>query len=78
MGGGRPTLQCHRRTVDASGRVASALARGSVVLHASEVHWVDRTGTATLDKDAQPGSLRLHGSTLTWLHSGKRRFAVLK
>ncbi|HEY6399164.1 MAG TPA: hypothetical protein VIX82_17100 [Solirubrobacteraceae bacterium] len=44
-----------------------------------EVHRVDRQGSALLDSGGAiaPGSLRLHGSTVTWRDRGKSRRAAL-
>jgi hypothetical protein len=54
----------------------SIIGRGSVV----EVHRYDRRGQAELDHGSGivSGSLRLHGSQLTWTNSGRLRSATLR
>jgi hypothetical protein len=57
------------------GTSSSIVGRG----HEAEVHRFDARGQATLDRGAgiATGSLRLHGSQLTWTHSSRRRSATL-
>ena len=57
------------------GDAHSIVGHGSVV----EVHRADRRGQAELDHGSGivGGSLRLHGSQLTWTHAGRLRSATL-
>lgn len=56
--------------------VASSIIRHSQTI---EVHRADRRGTAELDSGLAigPGSLRLHGTTLSWRHADLLRAATL-
>jgi hypothetical protein len=58
------------------GSAHSIVGHGPVV---TEVHRIDSRGRAELDHGpgVAAGSLRLHGSQLNWLHSGRKRSATL-
>jgi hypothetical protein len=68
--------------VRADGAVAWISGVGSLLVHraATEVHRADARGQVLLDSGATIalGSLRLHGSTISWNHGGATRTATLK
>ncbi len=67
--------------VKADGGAAWIATARSIVRHgqAVEVHALDRLGARRLDSGGgiASGSLRLRGSTLTWIHYSRRRSATL-